>query len=209
MPGEHKDRFSNLRILLTFMYGHPGKKLLFMGGEFGQYNEWNSDAALDWYLLDYETHQGVQKLVHDLNRIYKTEPALYEMDSEAQGFEWIDFSDPDTQLVSFIRRASNPDDFLVFIFNLTPVPRGPYRIGVPRGGFYQELLNTDSAHYDGTGMGNLGGIEAEAVPFHLRHFSIEMTIPPLCGLVFKPEADADIDAASNMKKNWISQDSPL
>ena len=187
MPGEHKDRFSNLRILLAFMYGHPGKKLLFMGGEFGQYNEWNSDAALDWYLLDYETHQGVQKLVHDLNRIYKTEPALYEMDSEAQGFEWIDFSDPDTQLVSFIRRGSKADDFLIFIFNLTPVPRGPYRIGVPRGGFYQELLNTDSSHYDGTGMGNLGGIEADAVPFHLRDYSIEMTIPPLCGLVFKPE----------------------
>ena len=186
MPGEHEQRFANLRILLTFMYGHPGKKLLFMGGEFGQYNEWNSDAALDWYLLQYETHQGVQKLVHDLNRIYKTEPALYEMDAESHGFEWIDFSDTDTQLVSFIRRASDPDDFLIFIFNLTPVPRGPYRIGVPREGFYQELLNTDSSHYDGTGMGNLGGIEADAKPFHLRDYSIEMTIPPLCGLVFKP-----------------------
>ena len=191
MPGDLKQRFANLRLLLTFMYGHPGKKLLFMGGEFGQHREWNAESSLDWNLLEHETHQGVQKLVRDLNRLYRSEPALHEVDASSQGFEWIDCSDMDAQLVSFIRRGRNPDDLLVFVLNLTPVPRGPYRIGVPKPGRYRELLNTDAEYYDGTGLGNLGVVEAEPVPFHLRHYSIEITVPPLCGLVFKPEGAQD------------------
>ena len=186
MPGDLKQRFANLRILLTFMYGHPGKKLLFMGGEFGQYNEWNEAISLDWHLLEHETHQGIQRLIGDLKRLYVSEPALYELDSDHRGFEWIDFSDLDSQLVSFSRQGKNPDEHLVFVFNLTPVKRGPYRIGVPRSGYYEEVLNSDSAYYDGSGIGNLGGVEAEPIPFHLRDYSIEITVPPLCGLVFRP-----------------------
>lgn len=187
MPGDLKQKFANLRLELTFMYGHPGKKLIFMGGEFGQWEEWNADDSLKWDLLQHETHRGLQRLAQDLNRLYKSEPALYEMDSGWNGFEWIDFQDQENQLVSWIRRARDPDDFLVFILNLTPVPRGPYRIGVPRAGWYKEMLNTDSEIYDGTGLGNFGGLEAESKPFHEKPCSLELTVPPLSGLVFKPE----------------------
>jgi 1,4-alpha-glucan branching enzyme len=186
MPGDLKQRFANLRLLLAYMYGHPGKKLLFMGGEFGQYNEWDAGTSLDWHLLQYETHQGVQRLVKDLNRTYRSEPALHQVDARPEGFEWIDFTDRDSQVISFIRRAKDPNDFLVCVFNLTPVPRGPYRIGVPKLGHYRELLNTDAQCYDGIGLGNLGGVDAKPVPFHLRHYSIEITVPPLSGLIFKP-----------------------
>ena len=187
MPGDLKQKFANLRLELTFMYGHPGKKLIFMGGEFGQWEEWNADDLLKWDLLQHETHRGLQRLAQDLNRLYKSEPALYEMDSGWNGFEWIDFQDQENQLVSWIRRARDPDDFLVFVLNLTPVPRGPYRIGVPRAGWYKEMLNTDSEIYDGTGLGNFGGLEAESKPFHEKPCSLELTVPPLSGLVFKPE----------------------
>ena len=187
MPGDLKQKFANLRLELTFMYGHPGKKLIFMGGEFGQWEEWNADDSLKWDLLQHETHRGLQRLAQDLNRLYKSEPALYEMDSGWNGFEWIDFQDQENQLVSWIRRARDPDDFLVFVLNLTPVPRGPYRIGVPRAGWYKEMLNTDSEIYDGTGLGNFGGLEAESKPFHEKPCSLELTVPPLSGLVFKPE----------------------
>lgn len=187
MPGDLKQRFANLRLLLTFMIGHPGKKLLFMGGDFGQWNEWNSESSLDWHLLQYETHQGIQRLVKDLNRLYRSEPALFEMDSCWQGFEWIDFSDTESQLVSFVRRAKNPEDILVFVFNLTPTPRGPYRIGVPQAGWYRELLNTDATLYDGQGLGNLGGLQADTKPWHGKPCSLELTVPPLSGLVFKPD----------------------
>ena len=186
MPGDLKQKFANLRLELTFMYGHPGKKLIFMGGEFGQWEEWNADDSLKWDLLQHETHRGLQRLAQDLNRLYKSEPALYEMDSGWNGFEWIDFQDQENQLVSWIRRARDPDDFLVFVLNLTPVPRGPYRIGVPRAGWYKEMLNTDSEIYDGTGLGNFGGLEAESKPFHEKPCSLELTVPPLSGLVFKP-----------------------
>ena len=186
MPGDLKQKFANLRLELTFMYGHPGKKLIFMGGEFGQWEEWNADDSLKWDLLQHETHRGIQRLAQDLNRLYKSEPALYEMDSGWNGFEWIDFHDQENQLVSWIRRARDPNDFLVFILNLTPVPRGPYRIGVPQAGWYKEMLNTDSEIYDGTGLGNFGGLEAESKPFHEKPCSLELTVPPLSGLVFKP-----------------------
>jgi len=186
MPGDMWQKFANLRALYGYMYGHPGKKLLFMGSEFGQWREWNFDESLDWHLLEYDSHKGLQRFVIDLNRIYKSEPALYELDFDWHGFEWIDFHDSDNSIISFIRRAKNPDDFLVFVFNLTPVPRFSYRIGVPRAGFYKEILNSDSKFYWGSNLGNGGGVSADDTPAHERPFSLNLTLPPLSVLIFKP-----------------------
>ncbi|OGW23333.1 MAG: 1,4-alpha-glucan branching enzyme, partial [Nitrospirae bacterium GWC2_46_6] len=147
MPGDMWQKFAGLRTLYGYMYGHPGKKLLFMGSEFGQWSEWNSEESLDWHLLEYEPHQRLHRFVRDLNELYKSEPAMHEVDSEWYGFEWIDFNDSESSVISFIRRAKNPDDFLVFVFNLTPVPRFGYRLGVPNSGFYKEVLNSDSEIY--------------------------------------------------------------
>lgn len=186
MPGDMWQKFANLRALYGYMYGHPGKKLLFMGSEFGQWREWNFDESLDWHLLEYNSHKGLQKFIIDLNRIYRSEPALYELDFDWHGFEWIDFHDSDNSIISFIRKAKNPDDFLVFVFNLTPVPRVGYRIGVPRAGFYKEILNSDSKFYWGSNLGNGGGLVAEDISVHGRPFSLNLTLPPLSVLIFKP-----------------------
>ncbi len=186
MPGDMWQKFANLRALYGYMYGHPGKKLLFMGSEFGQWREWNFDESLDWHLLQYEPHRGLQRFVSDLNRLYKTEPAMHEVDFQWHGFEWIDFHDSDNSVISFIRRAKNHDDFLVFIFNLTPVPRFGYRIGVPTVGFYREILNSDSEIYWGGNIGNAGGVYADNVPCHGRHHSLNLILPPLSVLIFKP-----------------------
>ncbi len=185
MPGDMWQKFANLRALYTYMYGHPGKKLLFMGSEFGQWNEWNFDSSLDWHLLQYEPHQKLQRFMKDLNSLYKKEPAFYELDFSWHGFEWIDFHDSDNSVISFIRKARNPDDFVVFVFNLTPVPRSGYRIGVPKKGFYKELLNSDSELYWGSNQGNAGGVYAEEIPQHGRPYSINLTLPPLSAIVFK------------------------
>ncbi|MBI5097105.1 MAG: 1,4-alpha-glucan branching protein GlgB, partial [Nitrospirae bacterium] len=149
MPGDFWQRFSNLRALYGYMYGHPGKKLLFMGGEIGQWIEWNHAESLDWHLLQYEPHQKLQRFVKDLNALYKREPALYEIDFDYTGFEWIDFHDADNCILSFLRRGRTYDDILIFVCNFTPVPRYPYRIGVPKAGFYRELMNSDSEIYGG------------------------------------------------------------
>jgi len=188
MPGDVWQKFANLRTLYGFMYGHPGKKLLFMGGEFGQWWEWNHDTELQWNLLDEgDYHRGLMRFVRDLNLLYITEPPLYEVDFKQEGFEWIDFSDAEQSVLSFIRRAAVPGDFLVFVCNFTPVPRYKYMVGVPEPGFYREVLNSDSAMYGGSDVGNLGGVEAVDDTVHGRPYSLEITLPPLGVLIFKPE----------------------
>ena len=186
MPGDDWQKFANLRLLLGYMYGEPGKKTLFMGGEFGQWREWGHDQALQWDLLQYESHVGLQRYVKDLNRIYVSEPALYEIDYDPSGFEWIDFRDTDSNIVSFIRRGKASDQILVFVFNFTPVPRMDYRIGAPHPGFYKELINSDSTVYGGSNIGMGGGIKAESRPWHGQPYSFSLHLPPLGMLVLKP-----------------------
>ncbi len=185
MPGDRWQKFANLRLLYGLMFGYPGKKHLFMGGEFGQINEWDSKGQLQWELLEDEMHRKLRDYVRDLNRIYLSEPALYEKDFEHEGFEWIDFSDVEESIISFIRRANNNENFLVFVFNFTPVPRHTYLVGVPEPGFYREILNSDSELYGGSNVGNLGGVEAIPNPIHNRPFSINIALPPLGMLIFK------------------------
>ena len=185
MPGDLWQKFANLRALYGFMYSHPGKKLLFMGSEFGQWDEWCFFRSLDWNLLEFEHHQKLLKYVKDLNNLYRSEPALYEVDFHHSGFEWIDFHDHDKSIIAYMRKAKDPVNFLVFIFNLTPVPREDYIIGVPKGGYYREIMNSDSELYFGSNMGNAGGVLADNSPSHGRPFSIKVTLPPLAMLVFK------------------------
>jgi 1,4-alpha-glucan branching enzyme len=166
------------------MYGHPGKKLLFMGGEFAQWDEWYHERSLDWHLLGFPPHQGVQRWVKDLNHFYRNEPTLYEIDFTPEGFEWIDFRDRDSSVISFIRKGRRGDLILV-VCNLTPVPRTNYRVGVPKGGFWTEVLNSDAKTYWGSGYGNMGGVEAAPVAFHGRPYSLSLTLPPLSVLFFK------------------------
>ena len=187
MPGDFWQRFSNLRALYGFMYGHPGKKLLFMGADIGQWIEWKHDQSLDWHLLQYEPHQKLQRFLKDLNHLYRREPSLYEIDFDYTGFEWIDFHDADNCIISFLRRGRNHDDILIFVCNFTPVPRYPYIIGVPRDGFYRELMNSDSEIYGGGNMGNSGGVHAMPIPWQGKPYSIELVLPALSVLIFKPE----------------------
>jgi 1,4-alpha-glucan branching enzyme len=187
MPGDEWQRFANLRSLYGFMYGHPGKKLLFMGGEFAQSREWNHDRSLDWHLLDAGPfHRGVQTLVRDLNHLYRAEPALHELDFDAAGFQWIDCSDWEQSILAFLRRARMPADFVVVVCNFTPVVRHGYRVGVPRDGFYRELLNTDAAAYGGGNAGNAGGVRSEPTSAQGQPYSITITLPPLAVLFLKP-----------------------
>jgi 1,4-alpha-glucan branching enzyme len=185
MPGDEWQKFANLRAYFGFMWTHPGKKLLFMGGEFGQWREWNHDTSLDWHLSDQPRHRGLQSLVRDLNWLYRELPALHEQDVEPAGFEWIDASDTQQSVVSYLRKAKNPDRFAVVVCNFTPVPRQDYRIGVPSAGFYKERINTDADLYGGSGMGNLGGVHAEPIATHGRPWSLRLTLPPLATLVFE------------------------
>ena len=189
MPGDRWQKFASLRLYFTFMYGHPGKKLLFMGGEFGQAREWNHDASLDWHLLADPQHQGVQRLVRDLNRLYRATPALHERDFEPEGFEWIDGNDRQHSVISFIRRARDGADFVIVVCNFTPVPRHGYRIGAPAPGPYRELLNSDAGCYGGSGLGNRGRVVAEDVPCHGRPQSLSLELPPLGALILRPSPD--------------------
>jgi 1,4-alpha-glucan branching enzyme len=186
MPGDMWQKFANLRALYGYMFGHPGKKLIFMGCEFGQWDEWNFDKSLDWHLLQYEPHGMLKQYLSELHSLYKSEAALFEVDYDWQGFEWIDSNDADNSVFSFIRRAGNQDDLLVFIINLTPVPRHGYRIGVPKDGYYRELMNSDSASYWGSNMGNMGGVSADRIRSHGRNYSLNLTLPPLSCLILKP-----------------------
>ncbi|HEY7585957.1 MAG TPA: 1,4-alpha-glucan branching protein GlgB [Candidatus Deferrimicrobiaceae bacterium] len=185
MPGDLWQKFANLRVLYAYMYAHPGKKLLFMGCEFGQWEEWNHDASLSWHLLQWDSHKGIQALVRDLNRLHATLPALHEVDFRPEGFEWIDFHDVDNCIVSFLRRAKDPADFLVCVFNFTPVVRKDYRVGVPAPGLYLEALNSDSGYYGGSNSGNVGGAAAEDVPWNDRPWSVKLTLPPLGALFLR------------------------
>ncbi len=183
MPGDVWQKFANLRALYAYMTAHPGKKLLFMGGEFGQWNEWNNEQSLDWNLLDFDPHRGLSACVRDLNQLYKSQPALYQMDFSWEGFQWIDFQDIDNSVVTFLRRGKDPNDFVVVAANFTPVPRMGYRVGVPAPGFYREIFNSDSTYYGGSNLGNIGGLPAEEFPWQGQGYSVLLTLPPL-GVVY-------------------------
>ncbi len=185
MPGDEWQRFANARAFLTYMYGHPGKKLRFMGSEIGQYEEWNHDGSVKWDLLRYDVHRNLQALVRELNLLYRREPALHQVDYHWSGFEWVDIKDVDNSIISFVRRARNSGDFLLFCCNFTPTPHSNYRFGVPEEGFYAELFNSDSVLFGGSNLGNAGGIDSEPVPQHGRNQSISVTLPPLAVVVFK------------------------
>jgi 1,4-alpha-glucan branching enzyme len=187
MPGDLWGKFANLRLLYAYMYAHPGKKLLFMGEEFAQWEEWSHDRSLSWELLRWDTHRGVQRFVRDLNRLYREVPALHEVDFRPEGFEWIDFRDVDNSVVSFLRRGKDPDDAVVCVFNFTPAPREKYRVGVPWPGRYREALNSDAAAYGGSNAGNGGSIAAESVPWMGHPHSVSLTLPPLGGLFLRKE----------------------
>ena len=179
MPGDEWQKFANLRALLGYMYAQPGKKLLFMGGEIGQWREWQHDQSLEWHLLDDPRHTGLQKWIRDLNSLYRNEPALHELDCDPAGFEWIDCRDADASVVSLLRRGKRGDRLVLVVCNFTPVPRLNYQVGSPRGGLWKEVLNSDARDYGGSGMGNMGAVEAAPVSAHGRHFSLPLILPPL------------------------------
>ena len=187
MPGDDWQKFANLRLLFAYMYGQAGKKHLFMGGEIGQWNEWYHEASLDWHLLSLPLNDGLRLFVADLNRFYRTEAALHERDFEPGGFEWIDCTDSENSVVSFLRRAKSSDALILVACNFTPVPRHNYRVGAPRGGFWREVLNSDAETYGGSGQGNQGGLEAAPVGAHGRHHSLNLVLPPLSVVFFKSE----------------------
>jgi len=187
MPGDGRQKFANLRLLLGYMYAQPGKKLLFMGGELGQWDEWQHERSLDWHLLEYERHGAIQKWVQDLNQLYRTEPSLFELDCSPAGFEWVDCSDSEQSIITLIRRGRSTEDIMLVVANFTPVPRFNYRLGVPRAGFWKECLNSDAGEYDGSGYGNLGEVEASPLPNHGHPYSLNLTLPPLTILFFKSE----------------------
>jgi 1,4-alpha-glucan branching enzyme len=183
MPGDQWQRFANLRAYFGFMWGHPGKKLLFMGGEIAQEREWNHDASLDWHLLESPFHRGVQNLIGDLNRLYATYPALHAHDSEASGFRWLVADDAENSVLAFSRHGDDESEIAIVVSNFTPVPREGYRVGVPRHGFYREALNTDASYYAGSNVGNQGGVQSEAVPSHGLPCSVCLKLPPLATLI--------------------------
>jgi 1,4-alpha-glucan branching enzyme len=187
MPGDEWQKFANLRLLFAYMYAQPGKKLLFMGDEFGEGNEWSHDRSLDWWLLQYPVHQGVQRWVRDLNQLYRNEKALHELDSEPAGFEWVDCNDAPRSIISLLRKGKGPKDRILIACNFTPVPREKYRVGVPMGGWWKEVLNSDGKEYAGSGMGNGGGAMAEQKVQHGRPFSLELTLPPLAAVFLRPQ----------------------
>ncbi|HKM66513.1 MAG TPA: 1,4-alpha-glucan branching protein GlgB [Candidatus Acidoferrum sp.] len=185
MPGDMWQQFANLRLLLAYQYGHPGKKLLFMGQEIAQRQEWSETRSIDWHLLQFDSHRGIQRLVGDLNKLLAGEAALHQVDFDWQGFEWIDANDSDNSVYSFVRRGKNPDDLLIVILNATPVVRYGYHVGVPRPGHYEEVLNTDAADYGGSNAGNLGGMNAGEHAWQGRRYSLALTLPPLAAVFLK------------------------
>jgi 1,4-alpha-glucan branching enzyme len=187
MPGFEMDKYANLKALFGLMFTHPGKKLIFMGDEFAQWREWAHDESLEWHALDFEPHRGVQRWVGDLNALYRREPALYELDFEPAGFEWADFNDVDQSVIGYLRKGSSTRDIILVVGNFTPVPRENYLVGVPEGGFWKEVLNSDASEYGGGGRGNYGGAEAQPHPIHGRDHSLRLTLPPLGLLIFKKE----------------------
>jgi 1,4-alpha-glucan branching enzyme len=189
MPGDLWQKFANARLLYGFMWTHPGKKLQFMGCEFGQWKEWNFDESLDWHLLEWDTHKGLQKCMADLNRLYKNEPALHELDFDGTGFEWIDCHNWESSTFVFLRKAKDPKDHLVVAANFTPIPRR-YRIGVPEAVWYDEIFCSDAPIYGGSGVGNSPGLQADNQGSHFRPAALDLTMPPLGLTILKPRYGA-------------------
>ncbi len=187
MPGNHRQKIANLRLLFGYQFTHPGKKLLFMGGEIGQWAEWSHEGSVEWHLLRFQAHYGLWQWVRDLNHLYRKEPALHELDFDGAGFEWVDFSDQEASVISYLRKAQSNQEVILVVLNATPVPRFNYKVGVPFGGFWKEVLNSDAAVYGGDGFGNLGGQEAVPDYCHSRGHSLTLTLPPLGMVVFKKE----------------------
>jgi 1,4-alpha-glucan branching enzyme len=187
MAGDEWQRFANLRLMFGYMFAQPGKKLLFMGSEWGQVREWTHDGSLEWHVLQYPLHSGMQRWMEQLNRTYSEQPALHHLDNESEGFEWIDCNDSVASTISLLRKGGTSTQNIVVVCNFTPIPRMEYRLGVPRGGYWRELLNSDGKEYGGSGMGNFGGAQAEEQPAHGRPFSLKLTLPPLSALFLKAE----------------------
>ncbi len=185
MPGDDWQKFANLRLLFAYMYAQPGKKLLFMGGEFGQYHEWSHDRSLDWHLLEGTLHRGLQTWMEQLNRTYRGENALHWFDNDPQGFEWVDCNDAPASVISLLRKGKSADDAVLVACNFTPVPRAGYKVGVPSGGYWKEILNSDAREYGGSGVGNMGSAEALPESVHGRPHSLRLTLPPLGALFLK------------------------
>jgi len=185
MPGDEWQKFANVRLMFGYMYGQPGKKLLFMGGEFGQWNEWYHEVSLDWHLLDYPHHAGLHRWTQDLNHFYRREPALYEGDFNPATFRWVDCNDAQQSTLSFYRRRPDGAETILIVCNFTPVPRQDYRLRAPEAGFWKEVLNSDAQDYGGSGMGNMGGVEATPIPHHGQPHSLNITLPPLAIVYFK------------------------
>ena len=187
MPGELWQQFANLRLLYAYMFAHPGKKLMFMGDEIAQRSEWDHDTSLEWHLLEYASHRGIQTLVEDLNGLYRREGALHEVDFDWHGFEWLECNDADASVLAFLRRGKHPENFVVVVTNGTPIVRENYRVGVPDPGYYREALNTDSERYGGGNVGNLGGLHADSIPWGNYQYSLNLRLPPLGAVYFKHE----------------------
>jgi len=191
MPGDDWQKLANLRLLWGYMYTQPGKKLNFMGGEIGQWSEWNHDASVDWPLLEQQRHQGMLRWVRDLNTLYRGAPALYERDFSEEGFQWVDCNDAEKSVLTYLRKGKNPADTLLIAANFTPIPRHNYRVGVPEAGRWNEVLNSDAPIYGGSGQGNMGGVEATPVRFFDKFDqSLSLTLPPLSVVVFQHESNA-------------------
>ena len=186
MPGDVWQKFANLRLLYAYQYAMPGKKLLFMGCEFGQWHEWQFEQELDWALLGHTYHDGLKRFVHDLNEIYRSHGSMHELDVEGAGFAWIQCDDSQNSVYAFLRYAKDRNDLMTVVCNFTPVPRDSYRIGVPKPGYYAELINSDAGIYGGSNIGNMGGVYSEPIPAHGHPQSIELRLPPLSVLIMKP-----------------------
>ena len=197
MPGDEWQKFANLRLLFAHMYANPGKKLLFMGGEIGQWREWNHETGLDFHLLDDPKHEGLRRWLEDLNKAYRDVPAFHELDMSPEGFEWIDCCDTENSIVSIIRRSkSRPEEVVAVVLNFTPLPRHNYQIGLPLGGRWTEILNSDATLYGGSGQGNMGGLDAVPIPLHGRKYSVPVTIPPLGAVFLKSNpSPAEVEVA--------------
>jgi 1,4-alpha-glucan branching enzyme len=189
MPGDEWQRFANARAFLAYMWAHPGKKLVFMGSEFGQTSEWNAESQCEWWLLQFDVHRKLQLFCKRLNELYRDEPALYEVDFHWEGFEWIDFHDMQNSIIAFIRKAKDRSNYLIFVCNFTPQPHPAYRLGLPELIGYREIFNSDSELFGGSNMGNGGWVRAESIASHGRNASAELVIPPLSVVALKPVRD--------------------
>jgi 1,4-alpha-glucan branching enzyme len=194
MPGDEWQKFANLRLLYASMYGQPGKKLLFMGAELAQWDEWSHERSVDWHLGAFERHSGIARLLGDLNALYKDAPALFQKDADASGFQWLNADDAEESTLTYLRRGADDKDVVLCAFNFTPIPRYNYRIGVPFGGRWREALNTDATEYGGGGIGNFGGVEASPVGYNWQQWSIMATLPPLGAVFLRPEFEPGSDS---------------